>query len=469
MNGFSKTVNSVVTYPPDLEFEYDAMGQRVLKIVKTRDAAGVKPQADWKYTYYVRDAAGNVLTTYNRTITVDQTNAAYRIDKYKVEEWTMYGSGRLGIQKPSGEGVVAAELKFEPDQNNTINVISRSATSLPTTSLLRKAGEKVYELANHLGNVLVTVTDGRFVLNSGSNVTGYTAVVRSAMDYSAFGAPLAGRTSNSPGYKYGFNGVEKDAEMHGNDGDSYDFGARMYDARVGRWLSVDPLARNFLMYSPYSFPLNTPVTVKDEDGASPPGTRELTESELSTLLQNGNVIAKFVLLHKLKVESKQTTIVTSGQKISSFLNSNAGNANYSEMLGQSGQLSKISTITISNSKLKVDLRAGIDEITLKGKNGSMTIENNATIDLSGLSVETKNKPGQDAPVYVIRGRVSITGVEGFGGIDISGITFNSSYSEKEWIAGKDWISVKTTIEAETWLKNMKLYLPEQTATAPTKK
>jgi hypothetical protein len=32
VNGFSKTVNSVVTYPPDLEFGYDAMGQSRIKL-----------------------------------------------------------------------------------------------------------------------------------------------------------------------------------------------------------------------------------------------------------------------------------------------------------------------------------------------------------------------------------------------------------------------------------------------------
>jgi hypothetical protein len=232
---------------------------------------------------------------------------------------------------------------------------------------------------------------------------------------------------------------------------------------------VDPLARKFLMYSPYSFPLNTPVTVKDEDGASPPGTRELTDDELSTLLQNGNVIAKFVLLHKLKNESKQTKIVTSGEKINAFLVKNAGNANYSDLNRQSATISKISTITISDSKLTVDLKAGTDEITLKGKKGSMTIENKATIDLSMLNVEARNKPGQDKPVYLISGSVSITGVEGLGGIDISKITFKNSYSETKWMRDKNWISVKTNIEAETWIKNMTLALPEQTAVVPMKK
>ena len=263
VNGFSKTVNSVVTYPPDLEFEYDAMGQRVLKIVKTRDAAGVKPQADWKYTYYVRDAAGNVLTTYNRTITVDQTNAAYRIDKYKVEEWTMYGAGRLGIQKPSGEGVVAAELKFEPEQNNTYTAISRTATVLPTTSLLRKAGEKIYELSNHLGNVLVTVSDRVLPVvnpNAIAQTLYYSADVKSASDYSAFGAPLAGRLHNNDFYCYQYQSSEADVEISGHNSHFTTY-YRELDTRIARWWSIDPKFSPF--ESPYVSMGNNPIRNND--------------------------------------------------------------------------------------------------------------------------------------------------------------------------------------------------------------
>jgi RHS repeat-associated protein len=273
VNGFSKTTPAGTVYPPDLEFGYDAMGQRVLKIVKTRDANGLEPQAKWKYTYYVRDAAGNVLTTYNRTITVDQTNAAYRIDKYKVDEWTMYGASRLGIVDPSGEGVTAAELKFEPEQNNTITVISRTATAVPTTSLLRKAGEKIYELANHLGNVLVTVTDRLLPVqnpNALAQTLYYSADVKSATDYSAFGAPLAGRTNNAPGYKHGFNGKESDAEINGSFGSTYDLGERIFSPSLGRFFSTDPLEKVYTSQSPYAYCTNSPIARVDVNGAGDP-------------------------------------------------------------------------------------------------------------------------------------------------------------------------------------------------------
>jgi RHS repeat-associated protein len=42
--------------------------------------------------------------------------------------------------------------------------------------------------------------------------------------------------------------------------------ARYYEARVGRWLSVDPLAEKYLSFSPYSYALCNPINYRDPDG-----------------------------------------------------------------------------------------------------------------------------------------------------------------------------------------------------------
>lgn len=66
-------------------------------------------------------------------------------------------------------------------------------------------------------------------------------------------------------YRYGFNNMEKDDEIKGS-GNSYDFGARIYDPRVVRWLSRDSYERKHPDLTPYNFAANNPVLFVDPDG-----------------------------------------------------------------------------------------------------------------------------------------------------------------------------------------------------------
>jgi RHS repeat-associated protein len=76
---------------------------------------------------------------------------------------------------------------------------------------------------------------------------------------------MPGRNYNSNTYRYGFNGKENDDEVKGSD-NSYDFGARIYDSRIGRWLSLDPLQSKYPALSPYHSFANSPILVVDKDG-----------------------------------------------------------------------------------------------------------------------------------------------------------------------------------------------------------
>jgi len=46
----------------------------------------------------------------------------------------------------------------------------------------------------------------------------------------------------------------------------YDFGARIYDSRLGRWLAVDPLFEKFAAFAPYVFVAGMPISAIDPDG-----------------------------------------------------------------------------------------------------------------------------------------------------------------------------------------------------------
>jgi len=72
--------------------------------------------------------------------------------------------------------------------------------------------------------------------------------------------------SGAGAYRYGFNGKENDNEVKG-EGNQQDYGMRIYDPRVGRFLSVDPLSHYYPELTPYQFSSNSPIKNIDLDGA----------------------------------------------------------------------------------------------------------------------------------------------------------------------------------------------------------
>jgi RHS repeat-associated protein len=66
-------------------------------------------------------------------------------------------------------------------------------------------------------------------------------------------------------YLFGFNGQEKLDEINGA-GNDLDFGARVYDARLGRWMSIDPFNTFYPSHSGYSYALLNPICFIDFGG-----------------------------------------------------------------------------------------------------------------------------------------------------------------------------------------------------------
>jgi RHS repeat-associated protein len=79
----------------------------------------------------------------------------------------------------------------------------------------------------------------------------------------AFGSAVKERTASfTIKYRYGFNNQEQETEL----GDYYSFEYRVHDARLGRFLSVDPHYYSYFQISTYSFCNGSPVMFIDPDG-----------------------------------------------------------------------------------------------------------------------------------------------------------------------------------------------------------
>ncbi len=215
-NVYGKISRIAKTGQPDIKYHYDASGNRVIKI------------AGGKTNYYIRDAQGNTLAVYEDD---GSGNLTWK-------EQALYGSSRLGMWTPD---------------------ISVSASG---TSAWGIAGKKLFELTNHLGNVLAVVNDVKTF-----DGTAYNPTIISANDYYPGGMGMPGRKYSiaNTNYRYGFNGKENDNEAKG-DGNQQDYGMRIYDPRLVRFLSVDPITKKYPELTPYQFASNRTIDGIDLDG-----------------------------------------------------------------------------------------------------------------------------------------------------------------------------------------------------------
>ncbi|MCB9326278.1 MAG: RHS repeat-associated core domain-containing protein [Lewinellaceae bacterium] len=221
----------------EINFYYDGSGNRVIK-EKATDT-GIHQ------TYYVRDASGNVMSVYEKDIPNNEPEVIFQT------EVPIYGSSRLGLDKlsPSEE---SPDLFVE-----NIPILHKS-----------RRGSKFFESSNHLGNVLTTYTDRRLgQVSSGSIVEFYEAEAVSATDYFPFGQEMPKRIiANADRYRFGFNGKEKDEEGEWGGLTHYDYGFRIYNPGIARFLSIDPLTGSYPWYTPYQFAGNRPIWAIDLDG-----------------------------------------------------------------------------------------------------------------------------------------------------------------------------------------------------------
>jgi RHS repeat-associated protein len=236
MNSAFKTVNSgSLSQETGSNFGYDAQQNRYKKDNYSREENALAQTTTEKHdiNYYIRDAQGNILAIYNKqhNFTTHNETGLYTQQLYgfNQKEQHLYGSSRLGIVQ----------------LDRPMSAMSFNASDLVT----QNQGVRNYELNNHLGNVLSTITD--------------KGVITSAQDYYPFGLTLASRSFTEGGsvYRYSFNGKEDDKETG-----LQDYGMRLYFKKLGRFLSVDPIGRQFPELTPYQFASNTPIMAIDLDG-----------------------------------------------------------------------------------------------------------------------------------------------------------------------------------------------------------
>jgi RHS repeat-associated protein len=233
-NVYGKIQSITKSNGTNISYRYDASGNRISKTVNGKE------------TCYVRDASGNVMAVY------EKANVSAHLF---LTETHLYGSSRFGVYNRNVDVDIVAgnSVYMEAVQNEK------------AYHYAFERGKKSYELSNHLGNVLVTISDKKLQHSSNnSTIDYYEADITNANDYYPFGMLQPYRNySVGNEYRYGFNGKERDNDIDGN---NYDYGFRIYNPLIAKFLSVDPLMSSYSYYTPYQFAGNKPISAIDLDG-----------------------------------------------------------------------------------------------------------------------------------------------------------------------------------------------------------
>ena len=140
-----------------------------------------------------------------------------------------------------------------------------------TTTTTDYCGNVVYE--NGMQKLLltdagyITLSDKKYHYylqdHQGNNrvIVDQTGQKKEVNHYYPFGGTFASADGNVQAYKY--NGKELDTKKGLN---WYDYGARQYDAALGRFTAVDPLTEKYYEMSPYTYCGNNPIKYIDPTG-----------------------------------------------------------------------------------------------------------------------------------------------------------------------------------------------------------
>lgn len=231
----------------------------------------IKNQAVGNYTYseigeLTSDNAEDIIIEYNAS---GKVTAVKEKSTGKLKVRYYYDEGGMRVRKVSYNAAgniaktsyyIGGTIYIDDASNNfgllqkeiTINGGGRVGTGNLNYDIITGAYvdiSYVYEITDHLGNV-------RAVIQESTNPSDPVDEIYYA-DYYPFGWKIPGRNGGES-YRYAYQGQEVDDETGWEA-----FELRMYDGRVGRWMTTDPYSQ---YHSPYLAMGNNPISRIDPDG-----------------------------------------------------------------------------------------------------------------------------------------------------------------------------------------------------------
>ncbi len=274
----NRRFNSASTYADELTYSYIAGTNKLKKVTDPRgDIAGVEDYVALSAADYDYDDNGNMVFDAGKDLEVkyNSLNLPEKISEFggasPAKIFYHYNAAGVKLAKTNETSTSSVEQTTEYVGNviymdgEIAYVATAEGRMVPVQTDTETNWHYEYNIKDHLGNTRVTF--------GGSLLSGKVDLIQQS-HYYPFGLvfkqenyqnALADYNKN----KYLYNGKElQDDQLAGRSLNWYDYGARMYDAALGRWHSVDPLSEMYLALSPYHYAGNNPVNNIDIDGRS---------------------------------------------------------------------------------------------------------------------------------------------------------------------------------------------------------
>ncbi len=244
-----------------IEMTYDASGMKLSKVVKQGTTIvsrqdyvkGIEYQNSKLQAIYHsegRVAYCDVTQTQSITAPINGETKNFKAGMITAAS-TITGSSNVTMQAGTNMTYLPG---FQVEQGSTF-----LGSILPPPCVAATAYE--YVIRDHLGNGRIYFAD-----YDGNNLINTTTELLQEAHYDPWGYTLGGSWVNNSAVDnlYQYNGKELNGDLGLG---LYDYGARWYDAGVGRWTTVDPMNDKRNWVSPYNYVQNNPLLRIDPDGA----------------------------------------------------------------------------------------------------------------------------------------------------------------------------------------------------------